>query len=107
MRALPPTTADVVAALTRRADGATDPQADDPLAGDGRRARTRQVGELLFAVADLAQRLGVDAEQALRDRALALRDEILAAEGVPEDERATANLVPRCPTRADTQGVMS
>ena len=43
-----------------------------------------QVGELLFAVANLAQRLGVDAEQALRDRALALRAEILAAEGVPD-----------------------
>ena len=66
------------------------------------------MGELLFAVANLAQRLGVDAEQALRDRALALRADILAAEGVPEPGAwATANLVPRCPTRADTQGVMS
>ena len=41
----------------------------------GRRATTcsGEVGELLFAVANLAQRLGVDAEQALRDRALSLR----------------------------------
>jgi uncharacterized protein YabN with tetrapyrrole methylase and pyrophosphatase domain len=45
-----------------------------------------QVGELLFAVANLAQRLGVDAEQALRDRALVLRADILAAEGVPDQE---------------------
>ena len=44
------------------------------------------MGELLFAVANLAQRLGVDAEQALRDRALALRADILAAEGVPDQE---------------------
>ena len=48
--------------------------------------RRRALGELLFAVANLAQRLGVDAEQALRDRALSLRADILAAEGVPEAE---------------------
>ena len=40
---------------------------------------------VLRAVANLAQRLGVDAEQALRDRALSLRADILEAEGVPED----------------------
>ncbi len=45
-----------------------------------------ELGELLFAVANLAQRLGVDAEQALRDRALSLRAEILAAEGVPDQQ---------------------
>jgi tetrapyrrole methylase family protein/MazG family protein len=75
-------TADALAVLSRRAEG-TDPQPDDPLstdAGDLHRA----LGELLFAVANLAQRLGVDAEQALRDRALSLRADILAAEGVPE-----------------------
>ena len=44
------------------------------------------MGELLFAVANLAQRLGVDAEQALRARALALRADILAAEGVPDQD---------------------
>jgi NTP pyrophosphatase (non-canonical NTP hydrolase) len=44
------------------------------------------VGELLYTVANLSQRLGIDAEQALRDRALTLRAEILQAEGVPEDE---------------------
>ena len=46
----------------------------------------REVGGLLFAVSTLAQRLGVDAEQALRDRAVALRAEILAAEGVPDGQ---------------------
>ena len=45
-----------------------------------------EVGALLFAVATLAQRVGVDPEQALRERALSLRAEILAAEGVPEAE---------------------
>ncbi len=45
-----------------------------------------ELGALLFAVANLAQRLGVDAEQALRDRALSLRADILEAEGVPEDQ---------------------
>jgi tetrapyrrole methylase family protein / MazG family protein len=73
-----------LAALTRRAEG-TDPHADDPLLGDGEDQQT-QMGELLFVVANLAQRLGVDAEQALRDRALSLRADILAAEGVPEDQ---------------------
>jgi tetrapyrrole methylase family protein / MazG family protein len=60
-----------------------EPHPDDPLdsgAGDAARA----VGELLFAVATLAQRVGVDAEQALRERALSLRADILAAEGVPD-----------------------
>jgi tetrapyrrole methylase family protein/MazG family protein len=73
-----------LAALTARAEE-TDPQADDPLSGDGGELQA-QLGELLFAVANLAQRLGVDAEQALRDRALTLRADILAAEGVPEDQ---------------------
>ena len=73
-----------LAALTRRAEE-TDPQADDPLSGDGGEFQA-QLGDLLFAVANLAQRLGVDAEQALRERALSLRADILAAEGVPEDQ---------------------
>jgi tetrapyrrole methylase family protein / MazG family protein len=76
-------TARTLAAVTRRAEG-TDPRADDPLAGDGGGMQTA-LGELLFAVANLSQRLGVDAEQALRDRALSLRADILTAEGVPED----------------------
>ena len=69
--------------MQRAAD--TAPAPDDPLAGQADELST-QVGELLFAVANLAQRLGVDAEQALRDRALALRADILAAEGVPDQE---------------------
>jgi uncharacterized protein YabN with tetrapyrrole methylase and pyrophosphatase domain len=73
-----------LAALTVRAVE-SDPQADDPLAAESRDTQVA-VGELLYAVANLAQRLGVDPEQALRDRALSLRAEILAAEGVPEDQ---------------------
>ena len=63
----------------------TDPRADDPLSS-GADEVARQVGDVLFAVATMAQRVGVDAEQALRDRALSLRAEILAAEGVPNQE---------------------
>jgi tetrapyrrole methylase family protein/MazG family protein len=73
-----------LAILTARA-GETDPQSDDPLAAEGGDTQVA-VGELLYAVANLAQRLGVDAEQALRERALSLRADILAAEGVPEAE---------------------
>jgi tetrapyrrole methylase family protein/MazG family protein len=69
-------------ALVARARDAT-PASDDPLAGQADEM-LGQVGELLFAVATLAQCLGVDAEQALRERALALRADILAVEGVPE-----------------------
>jgi tetrapyrrole methylase family protein/MazG family protein len=58
------------------------PHADDPLARDARDVE-RRVGELLFAVVNLAQRVGIDAEQALRDRALVLRADIRRAEGVP------------------------
>jgi tetrapyrrole methylase family protein / MazG family protein len=77
-------TARRLAALARHAPSA-DPQPDDPLAPDGGDLQ-QAVGELLFAVAVQAQRLGVDAEQALRDRALSLRADIRAAEGVPEGE---------------------
>ena len=73
-----------LAALTEQAAG-SDPQADDPLAAESSDTHVA-VGELLYAVANLAQRLGVDPEQALRDRALTLRADILAAEGVPEDQ---------------------
>ena len=58
---------------------------DDPLSKDAT-TQTQLMGELLFAIADLAQRLGVDAEQALRARVLDLRDAIVATEGVPEQE---------------------
>lgn len=69
-------------ALAQLAARAT-PHADDPLARDARDVE-RRVGDLLFAVVNLAQRVGVDAEQALRDRALVLRGEIRRAEGVPD-----------------------
>ena len=58
-------TATVLAELQRRAQ-ATDPQSDDPLSGDNGDVQVA-LGEMLFAIANLAQRLGVDAEQALRD----------------------------------------
>jgi tetrapyrrole methylase family protein / MazG family protein len=76
--------ASALAALSAQAEE-TDPQADDPFAAHGGDTQVA-VGELLYAVANLAQRLGVDAEQALRGRALSLRADILAAEGVPEAE---------------------
>jgi uncharacterized protein YabN with tetrapyrrole methylase and pyrophosphatase domain len=76
--------AEALASLTRRArDRPGGP--DDPLSADAGDVNA-EVGGLLFAVSTLAQRLGVDAEQALRDRALALRAEILAAEGVPDEQ---------------------
>jgi tetrapyrrole methylase family protein/MazG family protein len=70
-----------LAALTRLAAGAT-PHPDDPLVRDER--VERQIGNLLFAIVNLAQRVGVDAERALRERALVLRDDIRRAEGVPD-----------------------
>jgi tetrapyrrole methylase family protein/MazG family protein len=76
--------ATALASLTRQSrDNHAGP--DDPLSLDASDVNT-EVGGLLFAVATLAQRLGVDAEQALRERALALRAEILAAEGVPDGQ---------------------
>ncbi|HSZ36910.1 MAG TPA: MazG family protein [Acidimicrobiales bacterium] len=68
-------------ALARLAERAT-PHPDDPLVRDA--AVERQIGELLFAIVNLAQRVGVDAEQALRARALVLRNDIRRAEGVPD-----------------------
>ena len=44
------------------------------------------VGDLLFALADLSRRLGIDPEQALRLRALAFRDHIVALEGQSASE---------------------
>jgi tetrapyrrole methylase family protein/MazG family protein len=80
-----PDLAATVAALEALAREAADarPGPDDPLSGDASDL-SRQIGACLFVLANLAQQLGVDAELALRDRALALRDEIVAAEGVPE-----------------------
>jgi tetrapyrrole methylase family protein/MazG family protein len=70
--------------LSERAAGAT-PGADDPFSS-GTDDVESEVGALLFAVATLAQRVGVDPEQALRERAMSLRADILAAEGVRDPE---------------------
>jgi uncharacterized protein YabN with tetrapyrrole methylase and pyrophosphatase domain len=70
-----------LAALARLAENAR-PHPDDPLVRDER--VERQIGDLLFAIVNIAQSVGVDAEQALRDRALVLRDDIRRAEGVPD-----------------------
>jgi tetrapyrrole methylase family protein / MazG family protein len=70
-----------LAALARLAERAT-PHPDDPLVRD--EGVERKIGELLFAIVNLAQRVGVDAEQALRERALVLRADIRRAEGVPD-----------------------
>jgi tetrapyrrole methylase family protein/MazG family protein len=62
--------------------GATDSQndhADAPLVTSSN-AIEELVGQMLFAIADLARRAGVDPEQALRTRAMLLRDGIVAAE---------------------------
>jgi tetrapyrrole methylase family protein/MazG family protein len=53
--------------------------ADDTLDHENTTA-IRQVGELLFGVANLARRLSIDPEQALRDRALAYTAQIRATE---------------------------
>jgi hypothetical protein len=74
-----------LASLTVRT-ATTELHPDDPLSHEAEE-QWLLVGEVLFVVADLAQRLGVDAEQALRARAFALRDEIVASESVPEQER--------------------
>ena len=63
--------AETLGSLTRRAGGG-ERDATAPRSGDADDAH-REVGQLLFTVANLAQRLGVDAEQALRERALSLR----------------------------------
>ena len=73
----------LLAQATRRAAASLHP--DDPLSSDAT-IQNQLVGELLFAIADLAQRLGVDAEQALRTRVLELRDAVVAIEAVPEQE---------------------
>jgi tetrapyrrole methylase family protein / MazG family protein len=53
--------------------------ADATLSADGEE-NERRVGAVLFDVANLARRLGIDPELALRGRALALRDEVVARE---------------------------
>jgi MazG family protein len=76
--------ADGLRALAARAATA-DLHPDDPLAHHAPEVAAA-VGDILFVVADVAQRLGVDAEHALRARALALRDDVVEAESVPDQE---------------------
>jgi tetrapyrrole methylase family protein/MazG family protein len=76
-----------VAVLAQSLAPAGAEEADAPLAPDAARAEAL-VGDLLFALADLSRRLGVDPEQALRARARAFRDSIVAREA--ETDTGTA-----------------
>ena len=69
------------------AAGKAQPHPDDPLSADAADLG-HAVGECLYVLANLAQRLGIDAEHVLRERALRLRDAIVTAEGVPEPDKA-------------------
>ncbi len=73
---------EVLAALLSAAESAADDGAstsDASLRAEGGETEDR-VGQLLFGVANLARRLGIDPEQALRSNALQFRDRIRAAE---------------------------
>jgi tetrapyrrole methylase family protein / MazG family protein len=81
--ALDRTAADLTARLDALVHVEPDPglgEAEATLPG-GRDDIEQRVGDVLFSVADLARRLGVDPELALRRRALSLRDEVVAREG--------------------------
>jgi tetrapyrrole methylase family protein / MazG family protein len=68
-----------LALLSEATGRATPPHADAVLSAD-ETALDRTVGELLFGVASLARRLGIDPELALRSRAVALREAIVRRE---------------------------
>ncbi len=73
---------DLAARVTALARVETDPAvsgADATLRGENIE-NERHLGDVLFDLANLARRLGVDPELALRWRALALRDEVVAVE---------------------------
>ncbi len=73
-----------VAALTRLEADPAAGSADATLRGEGGGGENEQrVGAVLFDVANLARRLGIDPELALRWRALALRDAVVARETAP------------------------
>jgi len=71
-------------------DGRASTGSDDTLDGENP-ALVRQVGELLFGVANLARRLSIDPEQALRGRALRYTAQIQATEAaaVPKTPEGT------------------
>jgi tetrapyrrole methylase family protein / MazG family protein len=75
--------ADVVARLAGLVRREVDPVAAsaDATLGAADEETARLVGDVLFDVADVARRLGIDPELALRSRALAFRDRIVAREG--------------------------
>jgi tetrapyrrole methylase family protein/MazG family protein len=68
-----------VAVLVARQIDADHERAESTLAGSNAEV-AGQLGDVLFELADLSRRLGVDPEQALRTRALAFRDTVVAAE---------------------------
>jgi tetrapyrrole methylase family protein/MazG family protein len=68
-----------VAALVRQEVDPAAASADAALAGADE-GTGRLVGDVLFDVADVARRLGIDPELALRSRALAFRDGVVARE---------------------------
>jgi tetrapyrrole methylase family protein/MazG family protein len=69
-----------IAALVRREVDPAATGADATLAGADEE-NGRLVGDVLFELADVARRLGIDPELALRSRALAVRDAVVAREG--------------------------
>jgi uncharacterized protein YabN with tetrapyrrole methylase and pyrophosphatase domain len=69
-----------IAALLRREVDPAAAAADATL-GRADEETGRLVGDVLFDVADVARRLGIDPELALRSRALAFREGIVAREG--------------------------
>jgi len=69
-----------IAALLRREVDPAAAVADATLGGADEETG-RLVGDVLFDVADVARRLGIDPELALRSRALAFREGVVAREG--------------------------
>jgi tetrapyrrole methylase family protein/MazG family protein len=72
--------AERITALVRREVDPAAGAADATLGGTDEETG-RLVGDVLFDVADVARRLGIDPELALRSRALAFREGIVAREG--------------------------
>jgi tetrapyrrole methylase family protein/MazG family protein len=70
---------DLVEALMHRTAQSHNDEADAPHTGSDR-AVEDLVGQVLFEIADLARQIGIDPEQALRRKAMGLRERIVAAE---------------------------
>ncbi len=73
----------LVRTLHDQAEASRHDDADAPLALD-QAATDALVGNVLFEIADLARRVGIDPEQSLRARSAAFRDRIVAAEGATQ-----------------------